>query len=238
MINNLTDVRLISAARAAEASLSLLRTVGIGGLAPTNKTSVKLAEGHHTFRKVKEDNLTPMRKGEMRNPKQIHREEGDVRLSPHKFEEKVRWYHVSPYRLKAGDVLKPGVKDKNFPNFSGNRVYISTSPYTHWTLAGSKVTRGASFLYEVKPTSKPQPGDYMDHHCKEAVVLRSMGQSMSKTGASDTRVNKPRKWVEKLDIPPEHWDNPKAVSAALSECNAHSSSQEVRMALKWYTEEA
>lgn len=240
MINSLTDVRLISAARAAEESLNLLREVGIGGLAPTKaRTSIKLAEGHHTFRKVEQENLPPMRKGEVGNPKLSSKEDGDVIIKPHKFgKEKVRWYHSSPYKLQPGEVLKPGVKEKNFPNFSGERVYVTTSPHKHWTLVGSKKFDKACFIYEVRPTSKPQPGDYLDHHCKSAVILRCVGRTTNKVAGSDIRVNRPRKWVEKLDIPPEHWDNPKAVSAALSECNAHSSTQEVHMALKWHTEEA
>lgn len=214
--------------------LEMLKNVGIGGLAPAKpQTKVKLKEGFHSpSNRKEEDNLSPMRKGEMKNPHKPQVDRGDVHIEKHKFEKKVRWYHASPYKIKPGTVLKPNLMGKNFPSFSGERVYVTSSPHLHWTLVSNEKFKKA-FIYEVKPSSPPQPGDYYDHHCKEAVVIRCVGRATNKCTGSDTRINSPRKWVEKHEVPNHLWEHPKRISEGFSEVSHLSSSAEMLKTWEW-----
>ena len=81
---------------------------------------------------------------------------------------KTKFYHVSPYRIKVGEIIT---------NPEG-LVYFTTSPVPHYTIAPEILTsRKQWHVYEVEPIGLIEMGEWEDLRAPRAQVVRYVGNA-------------------------------------------------------------
>ena len=90
-----------------------------------------------------------------------------------------KFYHASPYRLKYGTVLQPGIRPLNFNEdayYQEHGVFLSTHPNPHITIRKAANLYGWH-VYEVEPIGSVRLGSWHDLVCSSVVVVKYVGSA-------------------------------------------------------------
>lgn len=96
---------------------------------------------------------------------------------------KVKYYHCSKKRFKKGQrlsFLSSIIKGRNY-QMSGDCIYMTTSPYPHFTIWEKAVKEGW-FVYEVHPIGKIIRGWWDDLTAPEVEIVKMIGKVTSENG--------------------------------------------------------
>lgn len=99
----------------------------------------------------------------------------------------MKFYHATPRRLKAGDVLTSKPVKKT--TCGGAWVFLTTSPVPHYTIWKDAKEKNWH-VYEVRPIGKLHKGDWYDLLCERAKIVRRVGS------ARGLALNAPAKFKE------------------------------------------
>lgn len=103
----------------------------------------------------------------------------------------VTWYHGSPHPMVVGEVVRPGVMERNFKQSPPQQVSLTSEPWNalRWAREAAKnLGVDTIYVYRVEPSESPQAWNvqprnygmdtaYYEARCSSARVLEVLDES-------------------------------------------------------------